>query len=124
MKLEAKQRLVAAGPKQTLKLEIECSGDAYLTLVNLLGVIQHNCGVGHSATVAAFFDGDGADFVRIKGLPDGEYREMAEALGAYGGSFEEVHAHQANVHSVKYNEKDERILTTRKVYPMEGPDAS
>lgn len=83
MKIEAAKRLAARDTK-VLNLTITCSGDTYTTLVNLLGVIQWNCGVGHSATVGAFFDGDGADQMTIEGLPEGEYQAIAEAISSYG----------------------------------------
>jgi hypothetical protein len=71
-----------------LELKIQCrSMEAYKTLVNMLGVIQWNGGVGHSAVTAAFFDGDGADQVKIDGLPEGPYKEMAQALSSNGDGF-------------------------------------
>lgn len=87
MKLEAKSRLLAAEQPPVLELKIQCSNmDTYLTLVNLLGAIQYNCDVGHSAVVGAFFDGDGADKVEIKGLPDNEGSDMAKAASDYNDS--------------------------------------
>ena len=99
MKLEAKQRLAAA-EQETLEISITASPDMLKRIVNLLGVIQWNSSVGHSATVGTFVDGDGADRITVDGLPDGDYRDMAEALSSYGDSyFAEVSENYAKAHN-------------------------
>lgn len=119
-KLEAKQRLQAKPESVRLTLTIDCEGDAGKTLINLLGVIQWNCNVGHSAVVGAFFDGDGWDKIKIEGLPEGDYKEMAEALSSYGdGHLAQVGPKSAIAWNEKlYDDKEGRYVVTRtKVYP-------
>jgi hypothetical protein len=84
MKLEAKKRLQAADEEQVLNLTIRCKGEAYKTLINFLGAVAQNCNAGHSAVVAAFFDGDGSDKLKIEGLPENDGAAMANACGDYG----------------------------------------
>lgn len=69
---------------EKLTIEVEATPEAMTTLVNLLAAIEYNTQVGHSATIGAFFDGDGADKVRVSGLPKNEGAEMAKACSAYG----------------------------------------
>lgn len=84
MKLEARTRLVAS-EEHVLDIKIQCSTkEAYKTIVNMLQAIEYNCGVGHSATIAGFFDGDGSDKITVEGLPEGSGRDMARAGCDYG----------------------------------------
>lgn len=108
----------------TLNLKIECSTEqVYKTLVNLLGVIQWNCGVGHSAISAAFFDGDGADKLRIEGLPEGDYEAMAQALSSYGdGLMGCVGADVATAYNENYLGNGQSVYRTKQVWP-EKPDS-
>lgn len=106
----------------TLKLEVYCSNEGTArTLSNLLAAIAHNCAVGHSATVAAFFDGDGADFIEVKGLPDNDGAAMADACGDWGdGLMAEVSATSAIAHNTIYRDVDgvqEQILRRTKCWP-------
>jgi hypothetical protein len=94
-----------------------------MTLVNLLGVIQWNGRVGHSATVGAFFDGDGAGQVRIEGLPKGDYAEMAKELSSYGdGHLAEVGPSSARAWNTVHPEElteEHHIVKPTKVWPPE-----
>lgn len=97
-------------------LSIKCNQSGYRTLINLLGAIQYNCDVGHSAVVAAFFDGDGADKVKILGLPDNNGKEMAEACGTYG---DDLMALIGIEHATAYNqmlatERGDELIARRK----------
>lgn len=108
-----------------LDIKVHCSSpEVALKLSNLLAAIEHNCQVGHSATVGAFFDGDGADFVEFKGLvPENVGAKMADACGNYGdGLFAEIGESSAKAHSTHYKENDERVLSTKKVWPQEEED--
>lgn len=116
MKLEAKQRLLAADDEQVLNLTIRCRGEAGKTLVNLLGAIAQNCNIGHSAVVAAFFDGDGADKVMIEGLPENDGAEMANACGDYNDSLMAlIGPHSA----MAYSDHNDGTFTRKTVWPEE-----
>lgn len=111
--------------EQTLNLTIKCRGDAYFTLINLLGVIQWNCDVGHTATVAGFFDGDGADKIQITGLPKGDYTEMAQALSDYGdGLMAEVGPSSAVAYNSKYISETQKEYTRKRVWPANKEESS
>lgn len=91
MKLEAKARLLAKDTvggypvEHELNLNIKFSNsDIYKTVINMLAAAQWNCAVGHSGTVAAFFDGDGSDKIEIEGLPENDGADMANAASSYG----------------------------------------
>lgn len=108
----------------TLKLEIYCSNeDTVKTISNLLAAISRNCGVGHSATVAAFFDGDGADFMEVKGLPPNDGAAMADACGDWGdGLFAMIGPHSAIAYNTVYKTvdgKDEQLLRQTKCWPKQ-----
>lgn len=107
MKIEASERLLATQERPpVLNLQIQCdTEEAYLTLVNMLAAIQWCGGVGHSAVVGAFFDGDGSDKVRIEGLPDNSGAEMADACSAYGdGLMAMIGPHSATAYNDVYGE--------------------
>lgn len=94
-KLELEEARLPFPEDEVLTLRIEAKGEAKQTLINLLGAIQWACMAGHSGTFGAFFDGDGADFVRIKGLPKGDYSDMAQATSYHGGTYELFGPHSA-----------------------------
>lgn len=106
----------------TLELKIYCSTEeTALTLSNLLAAIAHNTAVGHSATVGAFFDGDGHDFIEVKGLPENTGRDMAAAASDYGdGMLAEVGPHSAMVYNTRYdkiNGEEVQIVKRTAVWP-------
>lgn len=117
--------VTAAKDSVTLNIKAVCSSkEAALTLSNLLAAIQRNCDVGHSATVGAFFDGDGADHVQFTGLlPENEGAKMAEACGNWNdGLFAEVSAHSARAHNTTYETDEKRIYHVRSAWPAEEKD--
>jgi hypothetical protein len=105
-----------------ITLEIEATPNAIETLCNMLSVIQWNCTVGHSAITAAFFDGDGSDKIKIKGLPDGSKGEaMAKALSSYGddlmGLVSADNALAYNVTHVPIDGVESKVLRVTQVWP-------
>lgn len=117
-KLEAAKRLLATSGEVELNLKIRCSGDAGLTLINLLAAIEYNTNVGHSCTIGAFFDGDGADKISIEGLPDNKGKDMAEACGNHGDDLmAHIGDYSASVYNTSYNDTGEQVLRRKTVYP-------
>jgi hypothetical protein len=124
MQLQAKARLKAkldGRETQTLDLKIEATPEAMKTIVNLLAAIQYNTGVGHSCTIGAFFDGDGADKVWVEGLPDNLGKEMASACSSHGdGVLAMIGPDTALTYNAQYEERDGQtieILRKKSVYP-------
>lgn len=121
-KINAATRLVTAANKQVQYLDLRISGspEAIQTITNLLAVIEWNCQVGHSATVGAFFDGDGADKITIEGIPDANKklgRDMAQACSSYGDDIlARIASGTAAVLNTVYKEGVESVRTTV-VYP-------
>ncbi len=106
----------------TLKLEVYCSNEATVkTISNLLAAISRNCSVGHSATVAAFFDGDGADFVEVKGLPENDGAAMADACGDWGdGLMAQIGPNSAIAYNTVYKDVagvSEQMVRRTKCWP-------
>lgn len=107
-----------------LNLEIRCGNqETARTLSNMLAAIAHNCGVGHSATVAAFFDGDGADFVEVKGLPENDGAAMADACGNWGdGLMAMIGPNSAIAYNTIYKDVDgvqEQIVRRTACWPKQ-----
>jgi hypothetical protein len=132
IKIEASQRLKAAKlggyDAEVLDLRVTGTPEALKTLTNLLAAIQWNTNVGHSCKVAAYFDGDGADKIRIDGLPDNLGADMAEAASSYGDGFMmEISAEKAWGHNYSFQEGDDHgnmapIVTATLAYPKEEDD--
>jgi hypothetical protein len=93
-----------AGSGVTMNLEVYCSNEETArTVANWLAAAARNCGVGHSATVAAFFDGDGADFIEVKGLPENDGAAMADACGNWGdGLMAHIGPYSAQAYNTSY----------------------
>ncbi len=106
-------------PVKTMKLTIEGSGEAFDTLVNLLAAIQWAGGAGHSGKFGCFIDGDGADKIRIEGLPPNQGGDMANATCSYGGDYEIFHATGAWCESATRTEGDPTGMKVTKVWPTE-----
>lgn len=124
MRIEAKSRLRAkldGMETQILNLKIEATPEAMKTLVNLLAAIQYNTGVGHSCTIGAFFDGDGADKIWIEGLPDNLGKEMAAACSSHGdGVLAMIGADTAHTYNTQYEDVGGKSIETirkKSVYP-------
>lgn len=116
------------GSGVTINAEIYCSNeDTAATIANWLAAVARNCAVGHSATVAAFFDGDGADYIDVKGLPDNAGAEMADAGGNWGDDLMlHVGPHSAQAYGSGYatTASGDSVETLRKktVWPAEKAD--
>lgn len=113
------------GSGVTINAEIYCSNEETArTVSNWLAAVAHNCAVGHSATVAAFFDGDGADFIEVKGLPENDGADQARAGSNWGDDLMlHVGPYSAQAYGSGYaTTKDgEEVQTLRKttVWPPE-----
>lgn len=114
-------KVVSEQEVQRVVLSVEGSPEALKTLLNLLGAIQWCCSEGHSACLGATFDGDGSDFIRIRGLPKNDGPEQAAACFDYGdGLLAEIGAYSAYANSSRYTEldgEDVRVLHRTKVWP-------
>jgi hypothetical protein len=113
-----------AGSGVTMNLEVYCSNEETArTVANWLAAAARNCGVGHSATVAAFFDGDGADFIEVKGLPENDGAAMADACGNWGdGLMAHIGPYSAQAYNTSYadvNGESVEILRRKTVWPPE-----
>jgi hypothetical protein len=113
-----------AGSGVTMNLEVYCSNEETArTVANWLAAAAHNCGVGHSATVAAFFDGDGADFIEVKGLPENDGAAMADACGNWGdGLMAHIGPYSAQTYNTSYadvNGESVEVLRRKTVWPPE-----
>lgn len=113
-----------AGSGVTMNLEVYCSNEETArTVANWLAAAARNCGVGHSATVAAFFDGDGADFIEVKGLPENDGAAMADACGNWGdGLMAHIGPYSAQTYNTSYadvNGESVEILRRKTVWPPE-----
>jgi hypothetical protein len=103
-----------------LSLQVEGTPDAVKVLVNLLAAIQYNTNVGHSCTIGAYFDGDGADKLRFEGLPENDGKEMAEACGNYGdGLMAQIGLDIALAFNTTYTEDHQQMVRQTKVWPPE-----
>jgi hypothetical protein len=114
-----KQMELAAQETKKLTLEIECSGEAYETLVNLLAGIQLAGNWGCSREWTVFFDGDGADHLSIKGLPDLDANAMFEDALGYGSDII-VGPYSVRTRSNPY--EAQQLQTTRVHWPPDHPD--
>ncbi len=115
---------MAKDDEQVYTLKITCSGQAGKTLINLLAAIEYNTQVGHSATMAAFFDGDGSDKVSIEGLPENDGQAMAEACGNYGDDLMAmIGTDIALAYNSKYTEDGQKVVTQRACWPPEKVEA-
>lgn len=113
-----------AGSGVTMNLEVYCSNEETArTVANWLAAAARNCGVGHSATVAAFFDGDGADFIEVKGLPENDGAAMADACGNWGdGLMAHIGPYSAQTYNTSYadvNGESVEVLRRKTVWPPE-----
>jgi hypothetical protein len=113
-----------AGSGITMNLEVYCSNEETArTVANWLAAAARNCGVGHSATVAAFFDGDGADFIEVKGLPENDGAAMADACGNWGdGLMAHIGPYSAQTYNTSYadvNGESVEVLRRKTVWPPE-----
>lgn len=106
-------------PTKTMTLQIEGSGEAFDTLVNLLAAIQWAGSAGHSGKFGCFIDGDGADKIRIEGLPPNQGSDMARATCEYGGDYEMFHANGAWCESGIRTEECPTGIRATKVWPIE-----
>jgi hypothetical protein len=106
-------------PTKTMVLKIEGSGEAFDTLVNLLAAIQWAGSAGHSGKFGCFIDGDGADKIRIEGLPPNDGSKMAQATCEYGGDYEMFHANGAWCESGVRTEEVPTGVKVTKVWPSE-----
>lgn len=99
-------------------LVVKGSPNAVKTLVNLVGAIQYNCQVGHSAMVGAFFDGDGADKISVDGLPDKLGADMAKACGSYGDSLLAcIGPSTALSYNTRYDDNGNTLYDFKRVFP-------
>lgn len=125
---DASSRLVKAaldGRKtEKVTLTVEGTPEALTKLMNLLAAIQYNTGVGHSCTIGAFFDGDGADKIHVDGIPEANAKlgkDMASACSEYGdgllAQIDTSTAHTLNARYVEYSGDTVEIVQRRKVYP-------
>ena len=103
---------------KTMNLTIEASQEAFDTLVNLLAAIQWASSVGHSGKFGCYIDGDGADRIRINGLPNNTGADMANATCAYGGDYEIFHALGAWCESGVRTEDNPTGVKATKVWPL------
>lgn len=117
------KRLHTAGiegrPTKRMTVTIEGTAEAFDTVVNLLAAIQWAGGAGHSGKFGCFIDGDGADKIRIEGLPENQGGEMANATCAYGGDYEMFHATGAWCESAPRTEENPTGIRATKVWPKE-----
>ncbi len=104
---------------KTMTLTIEGTGEAFDTLVNLLAAIQWAGSAGHSGKFGCFIDGDGADKIRIEGLPPNQGGEMARATCEYGGDYEMFHATGAWCESGIPTDENPLGMRVKKVWPPE-----
>lgn len=102
---------------QKVTLTIEGSGEAFATVINLLGALQWAGSAGHSGKFGCFFDGDGADKITIEGLPDNQGSDMARATCEYGGDYEIFHATSAWCESGVRTEDNPTGVRSTRVYP-------
>lgn len=107
-------------PIKKMHLTIEASGEAFDTLVNLLAAIQWAGEVGHSGKFGCFIDGDGADKIRIEGLPENQGADMANATCSYGGDYEIFHAMGAWCESGVRTEDNPTGIKVTRVWPPEN----
>jgi hypothetical protein len=114
-----KKMELAGREVKTLDLKIECSGDAYDTLVNLLSGIQLACAWGCSRSWSAFFDGDGADHLTIKGLPKVDAKAMFDDALGYGN---DIIVGPSSVQSKSIPPEARQIITTKMHWPPERKD--
>lgn len=73
IKIEANQRLSARSTENdiTFDLKVTCnSPEMYRKVVSMLHTMQYLGDVGHSCTCSIDIDGDGAEHVMFKGLPE------------------------------------------------------
>jgi hypothetical protein len=75
------------------------------------------------AAVAAFFDGDGADFIEVKGLPENDGAAMADACGNWGdGLMAHIGPYSAQTYNTSYadvNGESVEVLRRKTVWPPE-----
>jgi hypothetical protein len=107
-------------PTKKMNLTIEGSGEAFDTLVNLLAAIQWASGAGHSGKFGCFVDGDGADKIRIQGLPPNQGADMANATCSHGGDYEIFHSLGAWCESGVRTENNPTGMKVTKVWPPEN----
>lgn len=127
LKLEAKTRLAAKlDGRDTKKVQLTLEGtpEALNKLLNLLGAIQYNTGVGHSCMIGAFFDGDGADKIYVKDLPDPNKeigKDMAAACSDRGdGLLAQIDVSKAFAYYTTWSEVDGKqveLLQKSTAYP-------
>ena len=74
------------------KVEITLEGapEAVRRILRLLACIEYNGSVGHSGLFGISWDGDGADRIRIKGLPKDIDRKQFGAMSNYSSILEYV----------------------------------
>lgn len=105
------------------QITIEGTETAVATLFNLLAAISYNTQVGHSCVMGAYFDGDGADKIRVIGLPDNTGEDQAKACSDHGdGVLALIGTDTAQTYNERYitHEGEDGILLVRKtVWPKE-----
>jgi hypothetical protein len=109
-------------PERKEKITLEGSDECVERVLGLLAMIYFNGMWGHSGTFAIGWDGDGADFVEIKGVDFKKYKEMVEATSAYGSDVEMIgEAGTSFVGNVvpAEDEKSRPRISWKKVYPQE-----
>lgn len=116
-------RLGASSETEKVTLTIEATPDAMKRLLNLLGAIQYNTGVGHSCSMGAFFDGDGPDKVWVEGLPDENKKLGADMASACSERSDGLVALIDTTSAVAYDARyqgegnEGRVLVTSPAYP-------
>lgn len=101
------------------KVTLSGSKECVRRVQRLLACIEYNGGVGHSGTFGISWDGDGADRIRINGLPKDIDRKQFEAQSNYGGEVEVVGEGEKCYVLNSSKDPNHPYLKSRLVWPAE-----
>jgi hypothetical protein len=101
------------------KVTLSGSKECVRRVQRLLACIEYNGGVGHSGTFGITWDGDGADRIRIDGLPKDIDRKQFEAQSNYGGAVEVVGEGETCFVLDNSTDPNYPYLKSRRVWPAE-----
>lgn len=101
------------------KVTLSGSKECVRRVQRLLACIEYNGGVGHSGTFGISWDGDGADTIRIDGLPKDIDRKQFEAQSSYGGAVEVVGEGETCFVLDNSTDPNHPYLKSHRVWPAE-----
>lgn len=101
------------------KVKLSGSKECVRRVQRLLACIEYNGGVGHSGTFGIAWDGDGADKIRIDGLPKDIDHKQFEAQSNYGGEVEVVGEGEKCYVLNSSKDPNHPYLKSRLVWPAE-----